>query len=62
MGPGAIVQVPLQPPPLGVACRNDPGLRGTQVFELSQDLGVPPLVVQGQAGSGRDLLDQAGVV
>ena len=58
----SVMQVPLQPSPLGVAGRDDPGLCGPQVFELGQHLGVKPLVLQGKPGSGGDLPGQAGVV
>ena len=34
---GAIVQVSLKPPPLGVAGRDDPGLCGSQVVELGPE-------------------------
>jgi len=59
---GAVVQVRLQPPPFGVSARDDPGLCGLQVLELGQHLGVEPLVFHAEPGSGRDILDQAGVV
>jgi hypothetical protein len=57
---GAIVQVAFQPAPLGVASLDDADAGGSQVVELSQDLGLEPFVFQREPDRGADLALQVG--
>ena len=59
---GAVVQVALDPAALGVAELDDPGPGGADLLELGPDLGLEALVLDRQAGGGRDRLDQLGLV
>ena len=45
---GAVVEVALDPAPLGVAGVDDAGARGAQLLDLGAQLGLQPLVLQGE--------------
>ena len=59
---GAVVQVALDPAALGVAELHDAGAGGADFLELGADLGLQALVLDRQAGGGRDRLHQLGLV
>ena len=59
---GAVVQVALQAPALGVARRDDALARGLHLGEPGLRLGVQALVLERDARRGADGLDQLGVV
>jgi hypothetical protein len=58
---GAVVQVALDPPPFVVARLQDAVAGGDHLVQLSPDLGVQPLVLDGHPGRGGRRGDQAGV-
>ena len=58
----AVVQVALEPPPLGVAGGDDPLARGLELGQLRLGLGEQPRVVDRDRGRRRDRLDQLGIV
>jgi hypothetical protein len=52
---GAVVQVAFQPAAFAVAGLDDADAGGSQVFELRQDLGLQPFVLQCQPDGGAEL-------
>ena len=59
---GAVVEVALEPPPLGVAGLDDARARGAHLGELGAQLGLQARVLQREARRGADRLDELGVV
>ena len=59
---GAVVEVALEPPPLGVAGLDDARPRRAQLLEPRARLRLQPLVVEREPGGGADLLEQTGIV
>ena len=59
---GAVVEVALEPPALGVARRDDPLARGLQLGEPRRRLGVQARVLERDRRRGGDRLDELGVV
>ena len=51
---GAVVEVALEPPPLGVSGLDDAGARGAHLGELGAELRLQPRVLEGQARRGAD--------
>ena len=51
---GAVVEVALDPPPLGVAGSDDPGPRRLDGIELDTELGLELLVLEGETGRSGD--------
>jgi hypothetical protein len=58
----AVVEVPLEPPPLGVRRTHDRGARGAQPIELGALLGLEALMVDRQPGRAAQFLDQPRIV
>src|SRR5829696_8002309 len=59
---GSVVKVALEPSPLGVARRHDPGAGGLQVLDARADLDFEPLVVEPELSGGDHVVDDASVV
>jgi hypothetical protein len=59
---GAVVQVALEPPPLGVARLDDAGTRCAQLVEPRAHLSLEALVLESEAGRRRHLVHQLLVV
>ena len=59
---GAVVEVALEPPALGVARLDGARARRAQLLEPRARLRLQPLVVEREPGGGADLLEQPGVV
>ena len=59
---GAVVQVALQPPALLRAGLDDPGARGAQLLDAGAQLGLQALVLDRQAGGGRDRAHSSGLL
>ena len=59
---GAVVQVALEPAPLGVAGLDDPRPGGPDLLQLRLHLGLQPGMLQRHAGRGRRELDQLRLV
>ena len=58
----AVVEVALEPPPLGVARLDDARPRRAQLLELRAHLGLQALVLEREPGRGGDLVDELLVV
>ena len=58
---GAVVEVPLQPPALGVGDLDDAGARIAQLVEPGAQVGPQALVLELQHGGGAGRLDDVGV-
>ena len=58
----AVVEVALEPPPLGVAGGDDALARGAQLGEPVLGLGLQPRVVERDRGRGGDGLDELRIV
>ena len=59
---GAVVEVALEPPPLGIARLDGARARGAQLLEPRPRLRLQPLVVEREPGGGADLLEHPGIV
>ena len=57
---GAVVEVALEPAPLGVAGLDDPRARRAQIMELGQHLGLQPFVLEREPDGGADLALELG--
>ena len=57
---GAVVEVALEPAPLGVARLDDPRARHAQIVELGQHLGLQPFVLEREPDGGADLALELG--
>ena len=58
----AVVDVALDPPPLGVAGGHDSRSGLSDLLELGADVGGEPLVLEGESRSGRDRPDELGLL
>ena len=59
---GAVVEVALESPPLGVGGVDDPRPRVSGLLELGAQLGEEPLVVERETGGAGDCVEQCGVL
>ena len=59
---GAVVQVPLEPAPLGIGGVDDAGAGAAELFQPRRDLRVQALVLEGEPGGGAGLGHELRVV
>ena len=57
-----VVEVALEPTALGLTRRDDPGSRGAEILDPSQDLRVKSFVVERETGSRRHFIDDGRIV
>ena len=57
-----VMEVALEPAPLGVASLDDPGARQAEILDLCARLGLEALVFESEPRRRRDLLDELRVV
>jgi hypothetical protein len=59
---GAVMEVALEPPALGVTRFDDAGTRGAEIFELRAHLGLQTLVLEPEARRRYNFVDELRVV